>query len=932
MPLEFVCKIKFTEEDEAKAGRPKGGGARASEECLSRPRGGVADLAAFASSSSLHGLSQVLGPPGSGRLGLKQVLWALALLASLAVFLYQASQSTTLYLEHPHLAALGGESRQELTFPAVTLCNVNRFRFSALTDADIYHLANLTGLPPKSRGGHRPGELQYPPPDMLDIFQRTGHQLEDMLKSCNFSGQNCSVQDFSVKPLVCSSPYGLTGVLGVRHCGPHVPAVRPSLILASLHGATGGEEPADRFWGGAVYGPGSDGAESCGEQPDQEDQYSEMDSPGSYDPYLDDRMGETEYGETEECSDVCLQSERDSVCEEEAPMEVEEYPHRDLPSHGDAKSSEPPAPKAPPRARCPGASWLTQAASREALLSNMDTLPPEARSSRAYAPTPKPRIGKKAVAPETGQSPLPSLVRDTSCQAGQSLTQPTNGGLAGVPSPFPGLLNVCGVHVPVPVTVYVPITLNVPVTLFLFVSVPVSVYVPVSVIVSVAVLPPAALLALARGGLSGPPTSPFAVGLGAAARTSLTGHSATYFASRQRQKTAVTDLQYAGDWSHDVVSPPTPPSMCVSDLQVYTRYGKCYTFNGNRTLAKRARAGGTGRGLELMLDVQQDEYLPIWRETNETTLEAGIRVQIHSQDEPPYIHQLGFGVSPGFQTFVSCQEQRLSYLPQPWGNCRASLDPVIPGYDTYSVSACKLHCESIQVQRECNCRLLHMPGHADVCTPTKAKCADRALALLEKSIRGLCSCETPCNVTRYGKELSMVKIPSRGSARYLSRKYHKTEEYIRDNFLVLDIYFEALNYETMEQKKAYDIAGLLGDIGGQMGLFIGASILTILEILDYIYEVVKSRIKAFQRPQKNQNQQIQRNQIQNQIKKTKNLQEQSLGPQMVSSSISTVRLEEVKAQLRFLLPVSSSARGLQKLLSSRASATSTGWRGMLDDA
>lgn len=29
-----------------------------------------------------------------------------------------------------------------------------------------------------------------------------------------------------------------------------------------------------------------------------------------------------------------------------------------------------------------------------------------------------------------------------------------------------------------------------------------------------------------------------------------------------------------------------------------------------------------------------------------------------------------------------------------------------------------------------------------------------------------------------------------------------------------------------------------GDIGGQMGLFIGASILTILEILDYIYEVL----------------------------------------------------------------------------------------------
>lgn len=53
---------------------------------------------------------------------------------------------------------------------------------------------------------------------------------------------------------------------------------------------------------------------------------------------------------------------------------------------------------------------------------------------------------------------------------------------------------------------------------------------------------------------------------------------------------------------------------------------------------------------------------------DETSLEAGIRVQIHSQDEPPYIHQLGFGVSPGFQTFVSCQEQRVGPLHHSYQN------------------------------------------------------------------------------------------------------------------------------------------------------------------------------------------------------------------------------------------------------------------------
>lgn len=33
----------------------------------------------------------------------------------------------------------------------------------------------------------------------------------------------------------------------------------------------------------------------------------------------------------------------------------------------------------------------------------------------------------------------------------------------------------------------------------------------------------------------------------------------------------------------------------------------------------------------------------------------------------------------------------------------------------------------------------------------------------------------------------------------------------RENILVLDIFFEALNYETIEQKKAYELAGLLGE-------------------------------------------------------------------------------------------------------------------------
>ncbi|KAK1785536.1 hypothetical protein P4O66_018900 [Electrophorus voltai] len=61
----------------------------------------------------------------------------------------------------------------------------------------------------------------------------------------------------------------------------YCPAERTSLILALLQGTTRREDPAERFSGDPVYGPGSDIPESYGDQPDHENRHSEMDSAGS---------------------------------------------------------------------------------------------------------------------------------------------------------------------------------------------------------------------------------------------------------------------------------------------------------------------------------------------------------------------------------------------------------------------------------------------------------------------------------------------------------------------------------------------------------------------------------------------------------------------------------------------------------------------------
>ena len=59
----------------------------------------------------------------------------------------------------------------------------------------------------------------------------------------------------------------------------------------------------------------------------------------------------------------------------------------------------------------------------------------------------------------------------------------------------------------------------------------------------------------------------------------------------------------------------------------------------------------------------------------ETPFEVGIRVQIHSQEEPPLIDQLGFGAAPGYQTFVSCQKQQASSLVPPKPGSDSLLSP-----------------------------------------------------------------------------------------------------------------------------------------------------------------------------------------------------------------------------------------------------------------
>lgn len=168
------------------------------------PRRQASDISVFASSCTLHGLSHVFG---QGSLTPRRGLWAVAMLLSMAAFLYQVAERVRYYGEFHHETALDEHESHQLTFPAITLCNINPLRRSRLTPNDLHWAGpSLLGLEPSDHAAFLralgqpptpPGFMPSPTFDMARLYMRAGHTLEDMLLDCRYRGRSCGPENFT---------------------------------------------------------------------------------------------------------------------------------------------------------------------------------------------------------------------------------------------------------------------------------------------------------------------------------------------------------------------------------------------------------------------------------------------------------------------------------------------------------------------------------------------------------------------------------------------------------------------------------------------------------------------------------------------------------------------------------------------------------------
>ena len=59
-------------------------------------------------------------------------------------------------------------------------------------------------------------------------------------------------------------------------------------------------------------------------------------------------------------------------------------------------------------------------------------------------------------------------------------------------------------------------------------------------------------------------------------------------------------------------------------------------------------------------------------------------------------------------------------------------------------------------------------------------------------------------------------------------------DFVTDNFVRVNVYLSDMEVEVQEQQPSYRLSNLFSDIGGTLGLWVGLSLLTVVEFIQLV--------------------------------------------------------------------------------------------------
>ena len=147
----------------------------------------------------------------------------------------------------------------------------------------------------------------------------------------------------------------------------------------------------------------------------------------------------------------------------------------------------------------------------------------------------------------------------------------------------------------------------------------------------------------------------------------------------------------------------------------------------------------------------------------------------------------------------------------------------------------------------CNCYDLRYPKLTNS-TPCLIKekilCAESAYAQFKNtSIDSSCLslCPLECDSIQYDLSISSSNFPSRYAYDvYKSDLGGLTYDQLKERSIYLNIFYSNLNYLQISESPKTSLNDLMSNVGGTLGLYIGISFLSLIEIVEIVCEIIFS--------------------------------------------------------------------------------------------
>ena len=308
-------------------------------------------------------------------------------------------------------------------------------------------------------------------------------------------------------------------------------------------------------------------------------------------------------------------------------------------------------------------------------------------------------------------------------------------------------------------------------------------------------------------------------------------------------------------------------SLCSKDDFVWfysVLYGNCYVFNSGKNSSggtvplKYLNQAGKTNGLKLELYVGQSNKP--FDFINPCT---GIHLIINNYTVSSTVFD-GLDAATSKETNIAVGRTLTYRLPYPYSGCIGDVydesasdsfffKAIVKSGKRYRASDCINLCLLRRINEVCGCYDINMQNiyNTRPCiNQTDVNCDFGVfLGFFKSDIKQMCGpdCPVECDSELLTYSTSSLEYPSEGygnllmNLREIQAKFGKdsvTFEELKKSVLAVNVYYDDLKYTVIEESPSTELITLIAGMGGTLGLFIGVSFLSFVEIVEILIKIL----------------------------------------------------------------------------------------------